>query len=96
MPRGRNLAASWLGCGGVGHKVREDLRKGSLVHTDSAPQAFPVLVFVAKGQRPKSPRLQARAFRKLPSLAVALNWRIGSSSLEAGVKAFDRVHIVRG
>ena len=30
------------------------------------------------------------------NLPVALNWGTGSSSLNADVKAFDRLHIVRG
>ena len=34
--------------------------------------------------------------RNEPSLAVALNCGIGSSSLNALVKAFERLHIVRG
>ena len=34
--------------------------------------------------------------RKPESLAVALNWGIGSSSLNAEVKAFDRLQRVRG
>lgn len=34
--------------------------------------------------------------RKAPSFAVALNCGIGSSSLNADVKAFERLHIVRG
>ena len=33
--------------------------------------------------------------RKPASFPVALNWGIGSSSLRAEVKAFDRLHIVR-
>jgi hypothetical protein len=37
-----------------------------------------------------------RASRYSPSLAVALNWGTGSSSLKAEVKAFERLHIVRG
>src|SRR5215469_11896459 len=32
--------------------------------------------------------------RNSPSLAVALNWGIGSSFLKALVKAFDKLHIV--
>jgi hypothetical protein len=31
-----------------------------------------------------------------PSFAVALNWGMGSSSLNALVNAFERLHIVRG
>jgi len=38
---------------------------------------------------------RTRASRNSPSLAVALNWGIGSSSLKADVKAFDRLQIVR-
>ena len=34
--------------------------------------------------------------RKPASFAVALNWGIGSSSLNADVKAFDRLHNLRG
>src|SRR5260370_36125064 len=34
--------------------------------------------------------------RKLSNFAVALNWGTGSSSLNALVNAFDRLHIVRG
>jgi hypothetical protein len=34
--------------------------------------------------------------RNAPSLAVALNCGMGSSSLNAEVKAFDKLHIVRG
>jgi hypothetical protein len=34
--------------------------------------------------------------RKAPSFAVALNCGMGSSSLKAEVKAFERLHIVRG
>ena len=33
--------------------------------------------------------------RNAPSLAVALNWGMGSSSLNAEVNAFDRLQIVR-
>ena len=40
--------------------------------------------------------LQLSCSRKAPSLAVALNWGIGSSSLNAEVKAFVRLQIVRG
>jgi len=36
------------------------------------------------------------ASRKLPSFAVARNCGIGSSSLNAEVNAFDRLHMVRG
>src|SRR5260370_27143597 len=36
------------------------------------------------------------ASRKLPSFAVARNCGIGSSSLNADVNAFDRLHMVRG
>jgi hypothetical protein len=32
-----------------------------------------------------------RASKNSPSFAVALNWGIGSSSLKAEVKAFDRL-----
>src|SRR5579859_4723999 len=39
--------------------------------------------------------LQA-APRNAPSFAVALNWGIGSRSLKAEVKAFERLHMVRG
>jgi hypothetical protein len=35
-----------------------------------------------------------RLSRKLPSLAVALNCGMGSSSLKADVKAFERLHTV--
>lgn len=38
----------------------------------------------------------AAAVRKPPSLAVARNCGIGSSSLNAEVKALDRLHIVLG
>jgi hypothetical protein len=41
-------------------------------------------------------RREKRASRYWPSLAVALNWGTGSSSLNADVKAFERLHIVRG
>ena len=34
--------------------------------------------------------------RKLPNFAAALNWGIGSSSLNAEVNAFERLHNVRG
>jgi hypothetical protein len=36
-----------------------------------------------------------RVSRKPPSLTVALNCGIGSSSLKADVKVFDRLHMVR-
>ena len=36
------------------------------------------------------------ASRNLPNLAVARNWGIGSSALNADVNAFDRLHMVRG
>jgi hypothetical protein len=36
-----------------------------------------------------------RASKDFPSFAVALKWGIGSSSLKADVKAFDRLSIVR-
>lgn len=39
---------------------------------------------------------QAIPERKAPSLAVALNCGMGSSSLKADVKAFERLHMVRG
>ena len=38
---------------------------------------------------------EKRASRNSPSFAVALNWGIGSSSLNAEVKAFERLQIVR-
>ena len=37
-----------------------------------------------------------RVLRKPPSFAVALNCEIGSSSLKADAKAFDRLRTVRG
>jgi hypothetical protein len=36
-----------------------------------------------------------RASRNSPSFAVARNWGIGSSCLNAEVKAFDKLQIVR-
>jgi hypothetical protein len=39
---------------------------------------------------------QERGSRNSPSLAVALNCGMGSSSLNADVKAFERLQIVRG
>jgi hypothetical protein len=36
------------------------------------------------------------ASRNSPSFAVALNWGIGSSSLNAEVNALERLQIVRG
>ena len=38
---------------------------------------------------------EKRASKNSPRFAVALNWGIGSSSLKAEVKAFDRLEIVR-
>ena len=49
-----------------------------------------VQVFTESGDYIRTP------CRKPDSLAVALNWGIGSSSLNADVKAFVRLHNVRG
>src|SRR5215472_4236854 len=55
---------------------------------------------ICSGGRPE-PRFAQNDYEDLfsknsPSLAVALNWGIGSSCLKAEVKALDRVQIVRG
>ena len=47
------------------------------------------------GQRPLPPHHGYSFEKKPPSLAVALNWGIGSSSLKALVKALHRLQRVR-
>jgi hypothetical protein len=49
-----------------------------------------------RDRRGKWPSYVRTDCRKPASFAVALNWGIGSSSLNAEVKAFDRLHNVRG
>ena len=49
-----------------------------------------------RGRGGKWPNYVCTDCRKPASFAVALNWGIGSSSLNADVKAFDRLHSVRG
>ncbi len=73
---------------GKGSRVTRRLGSASIIPVDR-------LSFCNR-QRPKCPRYTPAPFRKFPSLAVALNWGIGSSSLKVEVKAFDRLHIARG
>jgi hypothetical protein len=52
---------------------------------DQEDSAAPARVYRRSGDR-RRPRVKNRASRNSPSLAVALNWGIGSSSLNAEVK----------
>ena len=53
-------------------------------------------VFVEMRIKVHSASFHTPTERNVPSFAVALNCGIGSSSLKADVKAFERLHMVRG
>jgi hypothetical protein len=94
-----NPASLWL----VGHPETDDgLLGNQLSGAVSASAQRPTAKRVINGSavRPEPPLGQndceKRASRNSPSLAVALNCGMGSSSLRAEVKALERLQIVRG